>query len=226
MPTGRAFLAAAAINGIFYAVGGTNGQGIQSVLEAYNPTTDTWTEKAPMPTPRYGLGATAVNGNLYAYGGFTASGYSGALEAYNPATDAWTELTPGLPSALMGLTTVGDVVYAIGGVFPTENQYYDTTTGTWNSDTPLPHGRESMAVATIAGNIYATGGLSFPEPSKLYNELDRFNPITHKWAVLANPMPTARYCAEAGAVGKLFFVVGGQNLSGIIYPNVEAFHPR
>jgi hypothetical protein len=40
------FLGAGVVNGILYAVGGAQGGGDLNTLEAYDPTTDTWTLKA------------------------------------------------------------------------------------------------------------------------------------------------------------------------------------
>jgi len=67
MPTGRYFHAAAVVNGVVYVVGGrlTNGLGSTSV-QAYNPSTNTWTTRAPMLSPG-GCGASGViGGKLYA----------------------------------------------------------------------------------------------------------------------------------------------------------------
>ena len=48
----RYVLAAAAANGIVYAVGGNNGGAIMDTLEAYDPITNSWSTRAPMPTRR------------------------------------------------------------------------------------------------------------------------------------------------------------------------------
>jgi hypothetical protein len=70
MPTPRQLLNAGVVNGIFYAVGGTQaGFSPLNTVEAYDPSTDTWSTKAPMPTARAELGVGVVNGILYAIGG-------------------------------------------------------------------------------------------------------------------------------------------------------------
>ena len=51
MPTARAAWTANFIDGLLYAVGGTDLDPLK-VNQAYDPRTDTWTEKAPMPTAR------------------------------------------------------------------------------------------------------------------------------------------------------------------------------
>ena len=41
----------------------------QSLTQAYDPTSNTWTLVATMPTSREGLAAAVANGNVYAVGG-------------------------------------------------------------------------------------------------------------------------------------------------------------
>ena len=58
MPTARSAFSVGEVNGILYAVGGSNARpyvqplpdSSSDVVEAYNPTTDSWTTKASMPT--------------------------------------------------------------------------------------------------------------------------------------------------------------------------------
>jgi N-acetylneuraminic acid mutarotase len=88
LPTARSGLDVGVVNGVLYAVGGrtspTTGPSIGNTVEAYDPTTNTWTIKAPMPTPRRFLRIGVLNGVLYAIGGQYAIGDTGANEAYHP----------------------------------------------------------------------------------------------------------------------------------------------
>src|SRR5439155_601932 len=89
MPTARCGLAAAAVGGKIYAIGGGNDNGNLNVVEEYDPASNTWTTKAPMPTARFALPAAAVGGKIYAIGGgnFDAIGNGKELnvvEAYTP----------------------------------------------------------------------------------------------------------------------------------------------
>jgi N-acetylneuraminic acid mutarotase len=85
MPIGRTGLAASAINGKIYVVGGGNKGIFLSTGLEYDPITDTWREVAGMPTMRAALSSAAVDGKLYAIGG----GGSGdvplpTVEEYDP----------------------------------------------------------------------------------------------------------------------------------------------
>ena len=72
MPTARAGLAAVAVNGAIYAIGGAYedySYAVQEDTYEYNPATNKWTTKADMPTARGRLAAAEVNGMIYAIGG-------------------------------------------------------------------------------------------------------------------------------------------------------------
>ena len=74
MPTGRAFLAAAAVDGKIYAMGGSKGSYLNTV-EEYDPGTDSWRKVTQMPTARDDFAAAAVDGKIYAIGGWNGSSY-------------------------------------------------------------------------------------------------------------------------------------------------------
>lgn len=88
MPKGARFsLAAGAVGGKLYAVGGYTGDNDLNMnrLEAYDPATNTWAEKADMPTARADLAAGAVDGELYAVGGDDGSDIGmRTVEAFDP----------------------------------------------------------------------------------------------------------------------------------------------
>jgi N-acetylneuraminic acid mutarotase len=92
MPTARYIFSTSVVDGKIYVIGGAlpplvaDRQGI-SLVEEYDPVTDTWTEKSPMPTARHSLATGVVNGIIYAIGGWKGDVFYGPTEAYDPATD-------------------------------------------------------------------------------------------------------------------------------------------
>ncbi len=116
MPTARTFLAAAAANGLIYAIGGLNGSLVLNTVEVYDPSSNSWSTSAPMPTSRFNLAADAVSGLIYAIGGFNGSSYVNTVEVYNPAANSWST-APAMPTARNDLAAadVNGLVYAIGG---------------------------------------------------------------------------------------------------------------
>ncbi len=168
MPTGRYGLAAVAVDGVVYAIGGTSSATTyETANEAYDPATDAWTAKTAMPTGRNNLIAAAVDGVVYAIGGWSsATSYETANEAYDPATDAWTPKAA-MPTGRIYLAAaaVDGVVYAIGGWSSatnseTANEAYDPATDSWAAKAALPTGRSRLAVAAVDGVVYAIGGWS------------------------------------------------------------------
>jgi N-acetylneuraminic acid mutarotase len=123
MPTQRCHLSVVALNGLIYAMGGTDTRGTAyySTVEVYNPATDSWTTAAPMPTPTEAAAAAVVNNQVLVMGGY--NGPTGTLvatvQAYDPSTNTWTTLTP-MPTARDNLVAgvVNGVLYAVGGYNP------------------------------------------------------------------------------------------------------------
>jgi TolB-like protein len=85
MPTARGYLAAGAIDGWLYVVGGYGSGGYKNTLEVYNPATNTWETKSAMPTAREGLAAGVIDGRLYVVGGWNGRSLN-MLEVMAPAT--------------------------------------------------------------------------------------------------------------------------------------------
>jgi N-acetylneuraminic acid mutarotase len=148
MPTARAALATQFISGVLYAVGGTN-SGPLNVNEAYDPRTDTWTEK----------GRTAgKSSNL------------GNNEAYNPTANSWSELAP-MPTKRGGIAAAGvnGNIYVFGGEAPTQtfnnNERYDPLSNTWTEEDPTPTARHGLAAVHIGNEIYVIGGGPQPDIS-------------------------------------------------------------
>jgi hypothetical protein len=119
MPTPREHIAVVALNGLIYALGGTNTSGniAYPIVEVYNPETDSWATVAPMPTGRWHLGAGVTNGQIYAIGGHTPTiDALATVEAYDPSTNTWTAQCD-MPTARGGpiVGVVNNVLYVVGG---------------------------------------------------------------------------------------------------------------
>src|SRR5262245_53313596 len=89
MPTPRAYLGVGVVNGVLYAVGGSNGNSTRlKTVQAYTPAGNSWTTKAALPSARASFaGIATINGLLYVAGGLDANGQlTKTLYGYNPAT--------------------------------------------------------------------------------------------------------------------------------------------
>ena len=149
MPTERAGLGVAVVNGKIYAIGGLSNNVQLAVNEEYNPVTNTWITKAPMPTARSGFAIAVYQNKIYCIGGTvgdgesTVSGFTGVNEVYDPATNSW-ETKVSIPTERADLcaSIVDDKIYLIGGkeywgVSPfyhelAVNEVYDPANNSWH----------------------------------------------------------------------------------------------
>jgi len=121
MLTQRFAFAVGVVGGMLYVVGGADGistPGQLATVEAYDPSTDSWSTKAPLPAPTSSLSAGTVNGVLYAVGGSGSSYpyFTGNVWAYDPANDVWTGVAS-MPTVRAGLAVAdaNGILYALGG---------------------------------------------------------------------------------------------------------------
>jgi N-acetylneuraminic acid mutarotase len=171
MPTPRRWPAVETIGGLLYVVGGImdipGPVTVFSTLEVYDPTSDTWTVKAPLPTPLHSMASGVIDGKLYLAGGFNVSDEAVAtLLVYDPATNTWTEKSP-MPTArgFPAGAVLDDQLYVVTGIAgfnspPLQTvEAYDPATDTWRTDAPIPTGRDRLGeVGVIDGRIYVAGG--------------------------------------------------------------------
>lgn len=232
MPTPRFGLGVATgENGKIYAIGGASSNGVFSVNEEYDPSTNTWTTRAPMPTPRYYLGVVSGNnGKIYAIGGVSISEIlSNVVEEYDPVTDTWKSCAP-MPTRRASLavaTANNGRIYAIGGeivyppIFPKITdvvEEYDPITNTWVTRAPMLAGmRHFGATSSTNGKIYAVGG----------SLVEEYDPVTNIWT-FRSPMLSPRY--RLGVVsadnGNIYTFGGTLDSSGGTPTNyVEEFNP-
>src|SRR6266567_8035629 len=172
MPVALSGTQAVVSGGKIYVVGGRHADGsLAANVEQYDPATNTWAQKTSMPTARTeGALATDTSGNIYAIGGFVSDQLK-TVQEYNPTTDSWTSRAD-MPTARgdLGATTVGGIIYAVGGYNRTSNalsvvESYDPSTNTWSTGTSLQHARSGLGVtSTASGDIYAIGGEPVPTP--------------------------------------------------------------
>jgi N-acetylneuraminic acid mutarotase len=100
MPSPRNHLGGCVVNGKIYAIGGQNladeKAGNLALVDAYDPTTDTWTNVATLPLP---IGHLTSNALVYEDRILVVSGITqgstklNTVYAYDPTLDAWSELT-------------------------------------------------------------------------------------------------------------------------------------
>jgi predicted nucleic acid-binding Zn-ribbon protein len=188
MPTKRLGAMAAAINGKLYVAGGcdnsqyySSGTGLilwPTVLEVYDPSTDTWdTSRAPMPTPRYTGAGVALNGKFHVIGGSGSSGVPlGTHEVYDPATGVWTTEAPLTTPVnfLGGADVINSRIYVAGGQDGHQNSsLLQVFTPTVSSPSPVvtvnsatvAQGSPAVLTATVSGSTATPFSYNWTGPS-------------------------------------------------------------
>ena len=116
----RDHVAAAALNGKLYALGGRTSGSIFATIEIYDPAPDMWTAGTSMQDTRSGFGAAVVNGKIYVAGGELIAqqpfSVRDTAEVLDPASNQWSYKAK-LPGPLHGTGAVGyeGKAYVFGG---------------------------------------------------------------------------------------------------------------
>ena len=233
MPTERGFLSTCAVNGKIYAVGGarTGVDNLTSVVEEYDPATDTWIEElADMPTTRRALATSVINGKIYAIGGTDGVRAFSTVEMYDPAKDKWTKKAD-MPTqrGWLSCSVVDGKIYAIGGAtaaFKRTVEEYDPEIDTWARKADMPTARSTLSTSVVDGKIYAIGGSN---DVQALSTVEMYDPATDKWTKKED-MPTTRGLLSTSVVnGKIYATGGTGGIPGVWPRNalstVEEYDP-
>jgi N-acetylneuraminic acid mutarotase len=230
LPTPRNYLAAGVVNGVLYAVGGSDNNGHPlGTVEAYDPVANNWTAKAPLPTPRAGLATGVVNGVLYAVGGVDQNNNAlGAVEAYDPVANSWSAKAPlPTPRGYLAAGVVNGVLFAVGG--SNQNgpagtvEAYDPVANSWTAMAPMPTPRLVLAAGVVNGVLYAVGGAG----NGILATVEAYDPVANSWTAKAS-LATPRGYLAADVVNGTLYAVGGlvdKNGLAVNVGTVEAYDP-
>ncbi len=211
--------AAAAVDGVLYAFGGYRTAQFpfspSNRVFAYDPATDTWTEKASMSQARGAMVAVAFDGKIHVFGGLGGPSNTALRlhETYDPATDTWETQAP-MPNAQSGLTgaALDGRIYVVGGyrlsggvVSQNFVEAYDPATGQWQSRQALPTARHGIAAAVMENKMLVFGGNATASVPSLSLEYD---PSSDQWRQLTQ-MPIPVSFMGAAAVADTIYVIGG-----------------
>ena len=165
MPTQRADFDTCIVKGKIYVIGGKIegfGNLSTSIVEMYNPKTDTWERKADMPTARSHVSVSVVDGKIYAVGGTE-------LKRFEIDVLFKGELRKVKQWEIKELPTV---------------EMYDPVTDTWTQKADMPMPR-STSTCVVDGKIYVIGGTAFnnikkKKPWRL-DTVEIYDPATDTW---------------------------------------------
>jgi N-acetylneuraminic acid mutarotase/PKD repeat protein len=206
----------------------------------YDPSTDTWAQKAAFPgAARYTTANFAVNGKAYIACGF--SPYVNDVWCYDPLGDSWSQKNnfPGSARQAMVYFVVGNTAYAgmgatgdnMGSYFLESDWYrYNDTTDTWVSLNPFPGDAVDAAYTFVLnGEGYVVGGLDqnavyYSNNVNASNKVWKYNPSGDAWSLVGLFPDSARFGGGAFGQGNGagYMGFGASNFSN--YPLTDKFY--
>jgi N-acetylneuraminic acid mutarotase len=235
MPVGLHHVGIGVVGDRLYVIGGYRKSAFSvwnpvATIYAYDPATDSWTERAPMPTARGALSVTEHEGKLYAIGGYDRTANNAQVEVYDPARNVWTTVAPlPTPRDHLAAAPVAGKIYAIGGRIDGDysrnlavTERYDPTADRWTRVSDLPTARSGITAAVVEGLIFVFGGEG---ASGTFNENEAYDPVRDAWQPMAL-MPTARHGLGSAVVqGRVYVISGGPTPGGSFSDLNEVFTP-
>ena len=234
LPTQRKSFSTAVVDGKIYLIGGTrfendrDGPFGMSLVEVYDPETNTWQRLADMPTARTGSRAAAVNGKIYVLAGYVGKDHQGAkdlkrVEMYDPQTDTWVRKQDmSRRRATFGIGVVAGKIYAIGGtVHPGDRkpedprrvdlvEVYNPTTDTWAKRADMPTRRRGVKAVVIRDTLYAIGGSGWPPVGAggpFLGTIEVYEPRINRWTKRSE-MPNPRTVFFSVVIDEKIYFIG------------------
>ena len=171
---------------------------IFDLVEAYDPSTDTWQTLAPMNRPAIGRSLIELDGGrILALGGFAndqgqgAMQWSGEVEIYDPDTDRWMPAERMNVSHSQAIVLLDDGrVLATGAGFQSEkdspgSETYDPATGEWSATGAMSARRGGHTLTLLPdGRVLAVGGAEplGDEDYAAHATTEIFDPATNRWS--------------------------------------------
>ncbi|MBN1813323.1 MAG: hypothetical protein JXA14_15920 [Anaerolineae bacterium] len=226
MPTRRAHLALAAVDGRIFAIAGRDPEGITGAVEIYDPANDIWTRGRDKPIPVTHVSGAAIGADVYVPGGCDDAGTPmQTVEVYDAAADAWRQASP-LPKPLCAyaLATLAEKLYLFGGwdgrQYVADTYAYDPQTDTWNEATPMPTARGFAAATSLDGRLYVVGGY---DDEKELATCAAYEPETGQWQECA-PLTVGRGGLGLVNLNGNLYAIGGGGWSSYLGFN-ERYNP-
>ncbi len=204
----------------------------------YNPTTNTWTQKADFGvTGRYGAHAFVIGSFAYCGGGFAGGTpvYRYDLSRYDPATNTWSSRNP-MPNTEgrygAGYFALNGKGYVVGGYRtnsggPVNDCWeYDPVANTWQTKAALPSG----AVGRVWASSWAINNLGYIAggndngPTTFYKDCYEYNPVANTWTQKSNA-PNTFSTASCFVISNEAYIVNGMRNGSLMPSEAVKFNP-
>ncbi|MDA7823880.1 hypothetical protein N9A58_09860, partial [Opitutales bacterium] len=207
-----AFDGADVIDGKIYFTGMVGGDGSpgSTLLERYDPATNSWETLANRPKPRYAPCTTVLNGKYYVMGGRLDDGI---VEVYDPVTNSWSEGEP-MPVQVnhCSAVTYAGKIYVIGN---NRAIAFDLSSNEWSLMAESGLTTYGTCLAIYEDRIW-----SFTEEG-----VESYDPLTDTWQTESSPSVNRQFGTTWTYDGKLYFACG--RISGTAkYNTIESYDPK
>ncbi len=166
LPVAVSGYALAVFEGKLYLFGGWDGKEALAEVYVYSPETDLWEARTPMPGPKAYAGAAVAGGKIYVIGGYDGTKALDANQAYLPERDKPGEIPwvaeARLPKGRyrMGITSLADTIYIIGGMGDAMPIEYVTQADEWRELEASPAKVDSdLTLVWSDTYIFSLGGV-------------------------------------------------------------------
>jgi hypothetical protein len=211
--------------GKFYLAGGRKLR-----HQAYDPTTNMWTDVAPFPEKLDHIQAVTVGGKIYYIGGLAGwpGPHSSKLYIYDPASDTFTTgaSMPRGRGAGGAAVHQGKIYYAGGLHNGTTMQWfdvYDPDTDSWSQLPDMPRPRDHFHAAVVDGIFYAIGGrVSSVSLNATTRANDGYDLNRGSWTQGRKSLPSPRGGFATAVLGDEILIIGGEG-GGSAHDEVEAY---
>lgn len=191
IPEPREQMALATYNNHIYAIAGVTKDGVTSITEKYDCSTDIWTVLQNKPTPVTHASAVVVGGLIYVPGGDQQNGFpSDVLEVYNPKDNSWA-LKTHTPIAISryAIAALEGNIYLFGGWNGTNKLnttfIYNPTLNSWSEGSPLPQAKANIWAAQVGDKFFILGNHQENEiaPENYFYEPTKENSNENPWSI-------------------------------------------
>jgi DNA-binding CsgD family transcriptional regulator len=212
MPTRRAHLGLAAVEGRIFAIAGQGPEGVTGAVEIYDPAEDIWTRGSDKPTPATDVSAAAIGTDVYVPGGCDNAGSPAqTVEVNDAVAHTWRQVSPlSKPLCAYALATMDEKIYLFGGwdgaQYVADAYAYEPETDLWTEVSPMPAPRGFASAAALEGHIYVVGG--YDGETEL-TACAAYEPEEDSWRACA-PLAVGRGgLGLVGLRGNLYAIGGG-----------------
>ena len=221
MPTARAGLAVAALDGQIFAIAGEGSDGITGVVERYHPLSSTWIRLTPKPRAVRDIQAAVIGGKIYIPGGLLPDGrMTDVLDIYDPGENSWSS-GAALPIPVSGyaLAVFEGKLYIFGGFSGAEISrsvfVYDPNTDVWQQKGDMGKPRGFGAAVASGEKIILLGGT---DGKKALSDMDVYSPsldenTNRAWSG-GKMLPSGRYAMGVASIADFIQVFGGVGEEG------------